>query len=141
MFLIKIWDVKTGLCIQTISHSQGINSISFSSDSKYIASGNKDNTIKIFEVKNGECLHTLQGHSNSVNSVSFDPNGKYIVSGSDDKTVKIWNIIDGTCEKTIEYPNPVTCVLYSPKGKYLAVTMLNILKFIYLENEQLHPPK
>ena len=78
-------------------HTSLINSIAISPDGKYIVSGSWDATIKIWDIKTGECLNTLEGHKDSVNSIVISPDGKYIVSASSDNTIKIWDF------KTFEY--------------------------------------
>ena len=55
-----------------------------------IVSGSFDSTVKIWSVRSGECLKTLEGHSDGISSVAI--NGDIIVSGSGDNTVKIWSI-------------------------------------------------
>ena len=47
---MKLWDVTSGECLQTLEgHSGGVNSVSFSPDCSKIASGSHDRTIKIWE--------------------------------------------------------------------------------------------
>ena len=82
-------------------HEDSVNFIAISPDGKYIVSGSDDITIKIWDLKTGECLKTLEGHSNSV-SVTISPDGKYIVSGSYDETIKIWDIKTGENIYTID---------------------------------------
>ena len=90
---IKIWDIKTAECLNTLlGHSETVSSVTISPDGKYIVSGSIDKTIKIWDIKTAECLNTLEGHSSYVESVTISPDGKYIVSGSHDKTRKIWDI-------------------------------------------------
>ena len=64
-------------------HSDDVNSLSYSPDGKYLASGSWDNTIKIWDVLTGERVKTLGGHIYSVNSVCYSPDGKYLASGRD----------------------------------------------------------
>ena len=64
------------------SHPSSVMSVSFSSDGRYVASGSKDKTVKIWEIQTNKCLSTLQGHTSSVMSVSFSSDGRYVASGS-----------------------------------------------------------
>jgi WD40 repeat protein len=108
-----------------------VYSVCFSADGKFIASGSKDETVKVWSVGSSgdfECQSTLTGHngyvpafpcsaciqvvvfahypvtSRSVRCVGFDPSGKKLVSGSSDETVKVWSVgSSGTfeCESTL----------------------------------------
>jgi WD40 repeat protein len=75
-----------------LGHSGNVESVAFSPDDKYLASGSKDKTVKLWSVESQKEITTLQGHSSSVKSVAFSPDGKYLASGSDDKTVKLWSV-------------------------------------------------
>jgi len=56
-----------------------------------LASGSFDHTIKIWDVKSGKCIKTLEGHTDYVNSLAVLPDDT-LASGSDDCNIKIWNI-------------------------------------------------
>ncbi len=102
-------------------HLEQVNSVSYSPDGKYLASGSSDKTVKIWDAVSGRCLKTFEGHSDWVNSVSYSPDGKYLASGSSDDTVKIWDVASGRCLNTLEgHSNNINSVSYSPDGKYLA---------------------
>jgi WD40 repeat protein len=86
---------------------------------KYLASGNKDNTVKIWNVENDddECLVNLQEHGARVICVNFSPDGKYLASGSRDKTVKIWRMSGWECLATLaDHLNEVQSINFSPIG-------------------------
>jgi hypothetical protein len=72
-----------------------VNSVSYSPDGRYIASGSYDGTIKIWDATTGALVRTLTGHSDWVFSVSYSPDGRYIASGSRDGTIKIWDATTG----------------------------------------------
>jgi len=102
-------------------HREGVWSVSFSPDSKTLASGSEDNTIKLWNLETGKEIRTLKGHSNFVLSVSFSPDGKTLASGSEDNTIKLWNLETGKEIRTLNgHSNSVYSVSFSPDGKTLA---------------------
>ena len=72
-------------------HKNWVKSVAFSPDGTMIASGNRDNTIKLRNLE-GRVLKTFEGHREWVASVSFSPDGSMIASGSYDGTIKLWDI-------------------------------------------------
>ncbi len=46
--------------------------------------------MKLWNVKTGECLKTLQGHTSSVLAITFSPNGQLLASGGYEQTIKLW---------------------------------------------------
>ena len=61
---------------------------------KIIATGSRDNTIKIYDI-DGSYLYTLEGHKGSICSLlSTELSSKYLISGSDhgDCSIRIWDI-------------------------------------------------
>ena len=82
-----------------------MSSVSFSPDGTKVASGSRDNTVKLWDVTSGECLQMLEGYSDYVWSVSFSPDGTKVASRS--RKYKIWNTSTGECTFTGEaLPNP-----------------------------------
>jgi len=53
------------------------------------ASSSSDNSIKIWDYNELQCVQILKGHSDNVLTMTVLKDGK-IVSGSKDATVKIW---------------------------------------------------
>ncbi|MFX0040138.1 MAG: NosD domain-containing protein [Promethearchaeota archaeon] len=101
-------------------HAMGISSIAISPDNKYIISGSKDTTIKIWERDTGKLLRSLRGHKKYINSVVVSPDGKYIISGSNDKTVKVWDLNTGKLVKTLEgHTFYILAVAVSPDNNYI----------------------
>jgi WD40 repeat protein len=91
--LVKIWDVRTGKVLQTLSGHRGdIDTVAFSHDGRWIASGSEDSTVKVWDGRSGEPVHSFRGHTGIVTSVAFSPDNRRLISGSRDHTVKVWDI-------------------------------------------------
>ena len=103
-------------------HAEGVTSVAFSQDGKYIISGSLDNTIRLWNAQTGKLVSDpFEGHTHWVTSVAFSPDGKYIVSGSRDKTIRIWDAQTGKLVSNAfeGHTNWVTSVAFSPDGKYI----------------------
>ena len=66
-----------------------------------LASARSDNTVIIWNIKEGRLVHALKGHTKRVRALVYLGDG-YLVSGSDDRTIKIWNVKEGELIETLE---------------------------------------
>jgi WD40 repeat protein len=129
---IRLWDVPTGLCLKTLHcHDSRVLSVSFSpvclrgaspeGIGQILASGNDDQTVKLWDVQTGQCLKVLEGHTGWVWSISFSPDGQTLASGSLDYTVRLWDVSTGQCSKELNgHTGWVWSVSFSPDGQTLA---------------------
>jgi WD40 repeat protein/serine/threonine protein kinase len=102
-------------------HTGWVLSVAFSSDGRRLASGSRDNTVKLWDAARGMELQTLKGHMTAVTSVAFSPDGHRLASCSDDGTVKLWDVASGMELQTLKgHMNTVTSVAFSPDGHRLA---------------------
>ena len=100
-YLFRLWDVKTGLVILTLTipgqkRMPSVNGVIFSPDGNTLASGHNDNTVRLWNVKTGELVRILEGHGDHVLSVVFSPDGQTLASSSGDGTVLLWKILPVT---------------------------------------------
>jgi len=122
-------------------HSDWVRSVAFSPDSKRLASGCGDKTIKIWDALAGGELLTLKGHSGEVSSVAFSPDGKLLASGSYDGSIKLWDAASGKELLTIKgasdrmIPRPI-----SPDGERLVPGRVGKSIRQYLASRVKNPP-
>jgi len=128
----------------TVRYRHNATAIAYSPDGKLLASGGRDNTIRLFDAESGKEIRRFVGHvrrsynppvdqrvpfdalvsatgEGGVNSVAFSPDGKILVSGGWDDTVRLWDVENGKeLHKLAAHKAMVGHVVFSPDGQILA---------------------
>ncbi|NJK39845.1 MAG: hypothetical protein HC835_20630 [Oscillatoriales cyanobacterium RM2_1_1] len=136
---VRIWDVRSGTCIRSFTGDNSLNwAVTFSLrkaerdterdsgapkiEPRVIASSCDDNIIRLWDINQGQCFHTLQGHRDSVWGLVFSADGQLLASSSDDQTVKLWQVSTGECIKTFSGFEGQVCSLgFDPEGQILGI--------------------
>jgi len=117
-----------------IGHTSDVWGVAVSPDSRFLASGSNDQTVKLWEINSGKLLLTIfQGTDNEW--VAWTPEGYYTASLKGDKYVG-WHINQGENRSGLYYPaSRFSKQFYSPKivAKYLE-TGGNIKEAVRLVN-------
>ncbi|MGH7495081.1 MAG: caspase family protein [bacterium] len=106
-------------------HEDDVLSVAFSddADSRFLASGSSDETVRIWEVGSGSKLAVLSGHQNDVHSVAFnhDSTKPILASASWDNSVRLWDV-EESCNLDHPFPTSgnIRAVAMSPDGQRLA---------------------
>ncbi len=119
---IQFWDAQSGTEKETeIEHQDGFSCMTFSPNSKTIATGNKTGEIHLWDVNTGKEKQKLTGHKKKVFSVAFSPDGKTVASGSEDHTIRFWNAEIGKQMSILKgHTGSVYSISFSPNGKTIA---------------------
>ncbi|MFY9809075.1 MAG: hypothetical protein WAK86_17725, partial [Pseudonocardiaceae bacterium] len=105
-------------------HTNSVFSVAFSPDGHTLASGNRDLSVRLWNVTDPAHPTTLgqplTGHTNEVLSVAFSPDGHTLASGSFDHTVWLWEMnadqaIQRICASTTNTLTPAKWEQYVSK--------------------------
>ena len=107
-FHLPVWEATTGIGIHGFDYTgqqSFINSISWSPDGNYIASGAGDGTVQVRDATSGNLITDYTGHStqNAKIELAWSPNGKFIASKSLDSTIQVWEAVSGKRINIIKY--------------------------------------
>ncbi|WP_040888814.1 c-type cytochrome domain-containing protein [Zavarzinella formosa] len=90
---VQIWDVeKTALKISIPVSYDTVYGVSWSPDSKLVACGCADNTIRAFEALSGKQILFQGAHADWVMGTSFSQDGQHLVTVSRDRSVKLTEV-------------------------------------------------
>lgn len=92
---IYLCDLLVQEQIASIEAGAWIRSVAFSPDGRSLATGLSDNSVTIWDWREGKLITTLHGHTGAVNSVAYSSDGDHLVSGSRDNTLRLWQINSG----------------------------------------------
>src|SRR4029434_6722242 len=74
--------------------------LAFSGDSRWLAAGDQDGTIRVFDGATGDLTRVIEAHREWLKGLGFGPHGKTLVSAGADKTVKVWDVETGKLQET-----------------------------------------
>jgi WD40 repeat protein len=77
------------------AHTAPVTAVAYSANSRMIASGSLDRSVRIWNGESGETARTLQGDPGAVSSVVFLPDGHRLATASLYGDITIWNVDTG----------------------------------------------
>jgi len=120
-----IWNTSDWSLRHRFDHSNGIDSVDFSSDSKRLAAGASDRTVRIWDTETGERICLLDKHRGrggaATGRVKLSPNGNKLAHFCGG-TLKLVDLTEGKEQlilKTASFPCPME---FSPDGSTLLMS-------------------
>jgi WD40 repeat protein len=97
-----------------------VYAIVFSPDGRWLASGSRDQTVRIWESETGEPVKTLEGHGQFITGLVFSPSGDRLAGVSWFRTLMLWH--GETLEPLVQlrgHEDAIRAVAFSPDGTRL----------------------
>lgn len=130
-FLINctLYSYKFDYFMSFNEHKSSVGCIAFSNNSKYLASGSFDTTIKILDLNTKKSINTIT-HGAIVESLVYSYDNKLLASVGRDKCIKIWNSESGNLIQIFGPLNDfLFCAAFSPDNKNI---LIGSYKYIYI---------
>jgi WD40 repeat protein/class 3 adenylate cyclase len=100
---VPVFDVRSGdLVFELPRHTNAVNSVSWSPDGRWVATGSVDSSVRVWDAASGTLEERLTGHTGLVSTVDWSPDSRRIVSGGSDGTARVWEIEVHPTRGTVE---------------------------------------
>ncbi|MBM7841852.1 NB-ARC domain-containing protein [Herpetosiphon giganteus] len=111
--LRKLWHLP--------SNHDGVRTLSFSSDGRFLISAGNDGIIRLWEASQGHNPRMFVGHTQPVIGVVVAPQSQRLISASSDGELRVWDRLSGKCLQTINaHSGGISSIQLSADGQLLA---------------------
>jgi WD40 repeat protein len=111
-FTVRLWDLTTGECRKVLYMARSVTALRLSDDGRTALVGSYDQTIRLYDLENGQQLANLVGHpSGFPSTLALSQDGSLAVSGGLDRfgmpegtpnAVRLWSLKDGRCLRAFD---------------------------------------
>ena len=93
-YSVRVWSIRSGSSkvLPATGSPSVFKCFSFSPNGCYIAAGNVDNSLWIWNLRTHGLVAKWPGHTESALHTEFTPDGKGLITGGSDNTVKYWDV-------------------------------------------------
>jgi WD40 repeat protein len=94
---IGVWNIERNERVSVLRGHHGLpRAADTNADGTRVVTGcsHRDTSVKLWDLRSGDCLRTLDGHSDGVYSLAFRGDDQ-VASGSRDTTIRLWDLTAG----------------------------------------------
>ncbi len=107
-------DVET--VVQT-GHYSGVSAVCYSPDGRFIVTGSRDKTVKLWRRSDGREIRSYQGSSSNISGVDINRQSEAVLAVSDEGTLLVWDLASGVILRNMKPGDDrFTCASFSPDG-------------------------
>lgn len=106
-------DTDTSLHSQAKVHTSEVNCICWDETGEYLASASQE-SVKVWSVASGQCIHELRSHGNQYQSCIFHPRYPKVLIVGGYQTVELWSVADNQRNVVPAHEGLIAALAHSP---------------------------
>ena len=91
LFVVKVWDARTGRTAFSLPAGAETFAVAFSPDGRHLVTGGSSRTVQVWDARTGHEVGTLGTHDREIRGLAVSRDGRHLASASADGTVKLWD--------------------------------------------------
>jgi serine/threonine protein kinase/WD40 repeat protein len=119
---VLLWDVVEQKERIRLFSTNGLRSVAFSKDSRFLAAGENGTApaICLLDLEHPGPPRRFLGHTGKIRALSFSSSGSKLASGGGDHTIKVWDVATGIPYPTLKgHPSGVSGVAFLDNDRRL----------------------
>jgi WD40 repeat protein len=102
-------------------HKNRLSALVVARDAAWLATGDDEGTVRVWDPGGGTPLAVLAGHTDRVTAIALDSRAFWLASGSRDRTVRLWDLRSGDCTAVLDgHTDQVDAIAIAPDASWLA---------------------
>jgi WD40 repeat protein/DNA-binding SARP family transcriptional activator len=115
-------------------HTGWVDDVAFSPDGRYILTGSRDGTVRLWDVQTGQQLRQMDVTPGAAVSVAFSPGGQLALTGDGGRNATAWDVQTGQRLRNFDLDDVVLDVAFASDGK--SIVVVTAAQKVYLLNAQ-----
>ena len=137
--VVRVCSIDGDLIYEIEKHTGWITALQFSPDGKFLATGDRNGGVHVWEAETGNEVMTLSGHRKSISSIDWRIDGELLLTSSDDGDLRIWDGGSGKQIKNWKVCNQgVTDACFTRDGKIVTGARDRSVRFWQKNGKMIH---
>jgi WD40 repeat protein len=128
----RLWSTTAWAPLHRLGHPRALKRVIFSRDGRRIVTFGEGRVARVFDVRTGALVATLEHALGEITSAAFSPGSELVVTGGRDRVARVWNAATGDLRFTLGgHEGQVLDVAFSPNGERVATASSESLSRIF----------
>src|SRR5207249_733926 len=98
---VLVWEAAGAKKHTLKGHEAAVLAVAFTPDGKTLATADAAGSVRLWDVKSGECTTTVAAHAGAAAGLAFSPDGWRLATAGEDRVVKLWDADTGEEQRVL----------------------------------------